>query len=76
MGTTGFITYCRNTVTVTGGIIYPPGVTLRHRNCYVTGCYGVTFEAKNKVKGVILTLYRKLAGITGCYADNVNGQGG
>jgi len=50
MGTNSFITY-RNTVTVTGDIIYPPGVTLRQRNCYVTGCYAVTLEAKRGIKG-------------------------
>lgn len=37
MGIKSHITYC-NTVTVTGGIIYPPGVTLRQCNS-VTGCY-------------------------------------
>lgn len=36
MGTQSFVAY-RNTVTVTGDIIYPPTVTLRLRNrCYVT----------------------------------------
>lgn len=77
MGTTGFITSCRNTVTVTGDIIYPPGVTLRHRNCYVTGCYGVTFEAK--IGNLVLYLKKLLCrhynrGVTP--PDNVNGQGG
>ena len=51
MGIKGFITY-RNTVTVTGDIIYPPCVTLRQRNCYVTPCYAVTLEAKRGVKAV------------------------
>ena len=52
MGTTGFITYYRNTVTVTGYIIYTPVVTLRQRNCYVTPCYAVTLEAKKGVRAV------------------------
>jgi len=51
MGTKGFMTY-RNTVTVTGDIIYPPGVTLRQCNCYVTGCYAVTLEAEKGAKAV------------------------
>jgi len=50
MGATSLITSCCNTVTVTGGITYPPGVTLRHRNCYVTGCYAVTLKAKTGQK--------------------------
>jgi len=53
METESFITY-RNTVTVTGDIIYPPGVTLRLRNCYVTGCYAVTVEAKRGIMFVTL----------------------
>jgi len=53
MGTNSFITYC-NTVTVTGDIIYPPTVTLRLRNCYVTPCYAVTSKAKKELKTVTL----------------------
>jgi len=50
MGITDFITYS-NTVTVTGDIIYPPGVTLLTvSNCYSNRCYSVTFEAKRGVK--------------------------
>lgn len=51
MGINNVITY-HNTVSVTGDIIYPPGVTLRLRNCYVTPCYAVTLEAKRGVKAV------------------------
>ena len=52
MGIADFITYS-NTVTVTGDIIYPPGVTLlTESNCYSNRCYSVTFEAKNTVTGV------------------------
>ena len=47
MGITGFITYS-NTVTVTGDIIYPPGVTLlTESNSYSNTCYAVTPEAKS-----------------------------
>jgi len=54
MGIANLITYC-NTVTVTGDIIYPPGVTLlTASNCYSNRCYSVTFEAKNTVTGVNL----------------------
>jgi len=54
MGIESIVKHYRNTVTVTGDIIYPPGVTLRQRNCYVTGCYAVTLEAKRGAEAVML----------------------
>jgi len=57
MGTINFVT-SRNTVTVTGDIIYPPSVTLRLRNCYVTPCYAVTSKAKRELKAVTLVRER------------------
>ena len=58
------ITY-RNTVTVTGNIIYSPGVTLlTESNCYSNTCYAVTPEAKSEQR-----LLRQ--GAEKCYARGI-----